>query len=83
MNPSELISQYGFPIVASLGMGAIIYYIWTWATKEVESILSDTNITLIRLIDKIRVLDNDMIRLIQKVNVAIQLKLNKGKCDGN
>jgi len=74
MSPSELVAQYGFPIVAAIGMASIIYYIWIWATNEAGTILDETNTTLIRLIDRIRVLDNDMIRLTQKVNVVTQLK---------
>lgn len=69
-----LINKYGFPIVAAVGMGYLIYYVWQWATKDVKPIISEASATLIRLIDRIRVLDNDMIRLDQKVETTLHLR---------
>lgn len=69
-----LINKYGFPIVAAGGMGYLIYYVWIWATKEVKPVLSETTTTLIGLIDRVRMLDNDLIRLNQKLNVVLQLR---------
>lgn len=74
MDIVELINKYGFPIVAAAGMGYMIFYVWTWATKEVKPILSEANTVLIALIDRIRMLDNDLIRLNQKVNVVLHLR---------
>jgi hypothetical protein len=74
MDIAELISKYGFPIVAAVGLGYFVYYIWIWATKEVKPVLSEAQATLIALIDRIRMLDNDLIRLNQKLNTVLQLK---------
>jgi hypothetical protein len=52
----------------------MIYYVWTWATKEVKPVLSEANTVLIALIDRIRMLDNDLIRLQQKVDVVLHLR---------
>lgn len=71
---AELINKYGFPIVAAGGMGYFVFYVWEWATKEVKPVLSDANTVLIALIDRIRMLDNDLIRLNQKVNVVLHLR---------
>jgi hypothetical protein len=71
---AELINKYGFPIVAAGGMGYLIYYVWVWATQEVKPVLSDANTVLIALIDRIRMLDNDLIRLNQKINIVLQLR---------
>lgn len=71
---ADLIGKYGFPIVAAGGMGYFVYYVWIWATKEVKPILSEANTTLIALIDRIRMLDNDLIRLNQKVNTVLHLR---------
>jgi hypothetical protein len=71
---SELIGKYGFPIVAAVGLGAIIKYVWVWATKEIKPVISDANVVLIALIDRIRMLDNDLIRLNQKVNTVLHLR---------
>jgi hypothetical protein len=55
-------------------MGYLIYYVWVWATQEVKPVLSDANTVLIALIDRIRMLDNDLIRLNQKINIVLQLR---------
>lgn len=74
MDIAELISKYGFPVVAAVGLGYFVYYIWVWATKEVQPILDEASVTLIALIDRIRMLDNDLIRLNQKLNTVLQLR---------
>lgn len=74
MDIVSLINKYGFPIVAAAGMGYMIFYVWTWATKEIKPILNDANTVLIALIDRIRMLDNDLIRLNQKVNTVLHLR---------
>ena len=70
----DAINKYGFPIVAAGGMGYLIYYVWEWATKEVKPILGEANTVLIALIDRIRMLDNDLIRLNQKVNIVLMMR---------
>ena len=74
MDPVELVNKYGFPIVMAVGMGFIIKYVWEWATKEVKPVISDANSVLIALIDRIRMLDNDLIRLNQKVNTVLTIR---------
>jgi hypothetical protein len=71
---ADLINKYGFPIVAAGGMGYLIYYVWKWATEEVKPVLGEANGILIALIDRIRMLDNDLIRLNQKVNTVLHLR---------
>ena len=71
---ADLVNKYGFPIVMAVGMGFIIKYVWEWATKEVKPVISDANTVLIALIDRIRMLDNDLIRLNQKVNTVLHLR---------
>ena len=70
----DLVNKYGFPIVMAVGMGYIIKYVWEWATKEVKPVINDANAVLIALIDRIRMLDNDLIRLNQKVNTVLHLR---------
>lgn len=74
MDIVALINKYGFPIVMAVGMGYIIKYVWEWSTKEVKPVISEANATLIALIDRIRMLDNDLIRLNQKVNTVLHLR---------
>lgn len=75
-NIAKLIGEYGFPIVAAFGMGYFVYYVWKWATTEVKPVLSEANNTLVALIDRIRMLDNDLIRLTQKVDTVLHLRGN-------
>jgi len=76
---ADLITKYGFPIVAAAGMGYLIYYVWQWATIEIKPVLSEASSVLIALIDRIRMLDNDLIRLNQKLNVVLQLREEKNE----
>ena len=71
---AELINKYGFPIIAAGGMGYLIFYVWKWATQEVKPVLGEASAVLIGLIDRIRMLDNDLIRLNQKVDVVLYLR---------
>ena len=74
MDIVSLINKYGFPIVAAGGMGYLIFYVWKWATQEIKPVLSEASTVLIALIDRIRMLDNDLIRLNQKINIVLQLR---------
>ena len=71
---AKYINQYGFPIVAAGGMGYIVYFVWVWATSIVKPILEQAYNVLVELIDQIRVLDNDMIRLSQKLTTILLLR---------
>tara|TARA_B100000035_G_C20985472_1_gene547580 strand:- start:152 stop:487 length:336 start_codon:yes stop_codon:yes gene_type:complete len=82
-NLSDAISQYGFPIIAAMGMAYLIYYVWKWVTDEIKPVLGEAMGTLIGLIDRIRMLDNDMIRLHQKLNMVLEFKEEYEKLTGN
>ena len=84
MNPLvEAINTYGFPIIAAVGLGYFVYYIWQWVTKEIKPVLGEANKTLIALIDRVRMLDNDLIRLNTKLKMIeeFQNKQNKDLAD--
>jgi hypothetical protein len=77
MGTSELasaINQYGFPIIAAMGLGYFVYYIWNWATKEIKPVLGEASTTLIKLVDRIRMLDNDLIRLNTKLSMVLEYR---------
>jgi hypothetical protein len=73
-NLADLVSKYGFPILAAAGLGYFVFYIWKWVTTEIKPVIGQANGTLIALIDRIRMLDNDLIRLNQKVETVLQLR---------
>ena len=71
---ASLIKDFGFPIVAAMGLGYFVYYIWKWVTEEIKPVLGDASSTLIKLVDRIRMLDNDMIRLNTKLSMVLEYK---------
>jgi len=75
----EAINQYGFPIIAAMGLGYFVYYIWQWVTQEIKPMLGEANTTLIALIDRIRMLDNDLIRLNTKLKMIEELENKQNK----
>lgn len=77
MGIEELVSsinQYGFPIIAALGLGYFVFYVWRWATEQIDEIISETMVTLIKLVDRVRMLDNDLIRLNTKLAMILEYK---------
>ena len=68
------ISEYGFPIVATVGLLYVIHFIWNFIANYIKLKLAEANTTLIALIDRIRMLDNDIIRLQQKLDTAIEMR---------
>ena len=73
-NIINLISEYGFPVVAMVGLGYFIYFIWNFVNKNVDPEMHKMHLALIRVIDQTRMLDQDMIRLQQKVNVVLEYR---------
>jgi len=74
VNVAQIIGEYGFPIVATVGLLYMIYFIWEFITKQIKAKLGETMGTLVGLIDRIRMLDNDIIRLQQKLDTVIELR---------
>src|SRR5210317_2361184 len=77
-----MIKDFGFPIVAAMGLGYFVYYIWKWVTEEIKPVLGDASSTLIKLVDRMRMLDNDMIRLNTKLSMVLEYKQEIEKNSG-
>ena len=73
-NIVELVNQYGVPIVVAVGMAYFIFYICKFVTSKILPSLGQASTTLIALIDRVRMLDNDMIRLDQKIHTIIEIQ---------
>ena len=73
MDLVQFIEQYGMPIAMAGGMGYFIFFIWKYVTTQIKPKLGATFTVLVALIDRIRMLDNDLIRLDQKLNVFIEM----------
>ena len=74
MDLAQLIADYGFPVVMAVGLGYFIYYIWRFIGEHIDPALADMHVALIRVIDKTRMLDQDLIRLQQKVDVVLEYR---------
>ena len=74
MDLAQLIADYGFPVVMAVGLGYFIYYIWRFIGEHIDPALAEMHIALIRVIDKTRMLDQDLIRLQQKVDVVLEYR---------
>ena len=79
MDVTTLIKDFGFPIVMAVGMGYFVYFVYQTIMLKVNPAINDMKITIIRLIDQLRLLDQDMIRLQEKVNTALALQENEKK----
>jgi|TARA_R100000005_G_C4893941_1_gene139353 hypothetical protein len=75
----QILEQYGFATVAAIAMGWFIYFIYTYITQEITSKLGEANKALIVLLDKIRRLDNDLIRMKTKLNTILTLREEEKK----
>lgn len=74
MDIVELINKFGFPVVMSVGLGYFVYFVWQTITNTIDPAVQDMKVTIIRLTDQLRLLDQDMIRLQQKVNTVLTLR---------
>ena len=75
----SLLNDYGFPVVMMVGLGYFIYYIWWFVGEKLEPEIEKQHFALIRVIDQVRMLDQDLIRLQQKVDVVLEYKENEKK----
>ena len=69
-----LIETFGFEVVMIIGLGYFVFFVWQTITKTINPALVSMKATIIRLTDQLRLLDQDMIRLQQKVNTVTELK---------
>ena len=69
-----ILAEFGFAIVAVVGLAYFIYYIWNFISDEIDPKIEEMHIQLIRVIDQVRMLDQDLIRLQEKVNVVLEYR---------
>ena len=78
MNIADMIKDFGFPVIAAFGMGYFIFFIWKWVSETIDPVIGASMGTLIKLVDRVRMLDNDMIRLNTKLSMVLE---HQGKLD--
>jgi|TARA_R100001443_G_scaffold95179_1_gene101616 prefoldin subunit 5 len=74
MDIVQIVSDFGFPVVMVVGLGYFVYFVWQTVTNVIDPAVQEMKATIIRLTDQLRLLDQDMIRLQQKVNTVLELK---------
>lgn len=74
MDIVALIEKFGFSTVMVVGLGYFVYFVWQTITNKIDPAVDQMKSTIIRLTDQLRLLDQDMIRLQQKVNTVLELK---------
>ena len=83
MDVTALIKDFGFPIVMAVGMGYFVYFVYQTIMLKVNPAIGQMKTTIIRLIDQMRLLDQDMIRLQEKVNTALAMQENEKQNERN
>jgi len=81
MDVLQILEQYGFATLAAVAMGYFIYFIYNYVTTQIIEKLDNTMKVLIALIDRVRMLDNDIIRLRSKLNTVLEMRENEDKKD--
>ena len=71
---AAVIGEFGFPVIMALGMGYFIWYVWKVITLQIKPALGKLFASSIKLTDQLRMLDQDMIRLQQKINVVLEYR---------
>ena len=79
MDIAALVNEYGFPTVMVVGLGYFVFFVWKFVNEKLQPEIDKQHIALIKLIDRMRMLDQDLIRLQQKVNVVLEMKENLKK----
>ena len=74
MDIVKIVSEFGFPVVMAGGLGYFVYFVWQTITNVIDPAVQDMKVTIIRLTDQLRLLDQDMIRLQEKLNTAIEVQ---------
>ena len=74
MDIAVLVSEYGFPTVSVIGLGYFVYFVWKFVNDKLQPEIDKQHMALIKLIDRMRMLDQDLIRLQQKVDVVLKYK---------
>ena len=77
----DILNQYGFATLAAIAMGYFIYFIYRFTTENLKKKLGEANTALIGLLDRIRMLDNDLIRLRTKLNTVLEIQENERRND--
>ena len=74
MDVASLVNEYGFPAVMVVGLGYFVYFVWNFVNTQLQPKIDKQHMALIKLIDRMRMLDQDLIRLQEKVDVVLKYR---------
>ena len=76
---AQLVADYGFPTVMVIGLGYFVYFVYSFINEHIDPAVEKMHFQLIKVIDQMRMLDQDLIRLQQKVDTVLEYKENEQK----
>jgi len=76
---AQLVADYGFPTVMVIGLGYFVYFVYSFINEHIDPAIEKMHFQLIKVIDQMRMLDQDLIRLQQKVDTVLEYKENEQK----
>jgi len=76
---AQLVADYGFPTVMVIGLGYFVYFVYSFIGEHIDPAIEKQHFALIKVIDQMRMLDQDLIRLQQKVDTVLEYKENEKK----
>lgn len=65
-----------------VGLGYFVYFVYNFINEEIDPQVEKMHFQLIKVIDQVRMLDQDLIRLQQKVDTVLEYKENESKKKG-
>jgi hypothetical protein len=71
---AQLVADYGFPTVMVIGLGYFVYFVYSFIGEHIDPAIEKQHFALIKVIDQMRMLDQDLIRLQQKVDVVLEYR---------
>lgn len=79
MDIVKFVSEFGFPVTMVVGLGYFVWYVWQTINNKIDPAVQEMKVTIIRLTDQLRMLDQDLIRLKEKVNTVLVMREQKDK----
>ena len=75
---AKMVQDFGFPVIAAIGLGYFVFYVWKWVTKDISPTIGESKKTLIGLIDKDSQCDKAVLKInCNWTNFYNQIVLNK------
>ena len=71
---SAAISEFGFPIVAVVGLVYFVHYVWLFTTRTLRPKIDEQRQSLSTLNETVRDLETDLIRLQEKIETIREVR---------